>query len=453
VKIGKRLSIACAFLLTTASAELLASTASSSPHKTSFAYSISHTAKPLPDSVIEKITEPYGDSLDSDDFEFTEKIPKPVDVRVGPPRSPSRDLVCSAAASVAQANSLPVPFFANLIWQESSFDTRTISRAGAQGIAQFMPRTAVQFGLINPFEPIHALNVAGKLVRDLNKQFGNLGLAAAAYNAGPRRVSDWLAKKGEMPGETRNYVVRVTGRPIEEWVGAKNDVEMLLMPAKAPCVEVAVAVEAQAKAVRMSRLIAELAAQASQTRDKKDAVKPDEEVADVADRGWRARATVMVRDVLKRLAEQRVAARIAARNEIRAAAKAAVEAKAAAKFAAWKAEQERLSARPERRAEVKTFIPPAGRTPPVSAEKDMQRSAVRVVSAADVRDPTRPDGRATLVDGNRVEPAKTDGSKPDPDKLDPPKAEEAKAAEQAKPRRRIERIARYLYIDALHRPF
>ena len=161
---------------------------------------------------------------------------------------------------MAQANSLPVPFFANLIWQESSFNTRTISRAGAQGIAQFMPRTAVQFGLINPFEPIHALNVAGKLVRDLNKQFGNLGLAAAAYNAGPRRVSDWLAKKSGMPGETRNYVVRVTGRPVEEWVGAKNDVEMLLMPAKAPCVEVAVAVEAQAKAVRMSRLIAELAA-------------------------------------------------------------------------------------------------------------------------------------------------------------------------------------------------
>ena len=64
---------------------------------------------------------------------------------------------------MAQANSLPVPFFANLIWQESSFDTRTISRAGAQGIAQFMPQTAVQFGLINPFEPIHALNVAGKL--------------------------------------------------------------------------------------------------------------------------------------------------------------------------------------------------------------------------------------------------------------------------------------------------
>ena len=264
-------------------------------------------------------------------------------------------------------------------------------------------------------------------MRELNKQFGNLGLAAAAYNAGPRRVSDWLAKKRR--DARRDAQLRGPDHrpPDREWVGAENDVEMTLMPAKAPCVEVAEAVEAQAKVVRCRELIAELAAQASQTRDKKDAVKPDEEVADVADRGWRARATGMVRDVLKRLAEQRVAARIAARNEIRAAAKAAVEAKAAAKFAAWKAEQERLSARPERRAEVKTFIPPAGRTPPVSAEKDMQRSAVRVVSTADVRDPTRPDGRATLVDGNRVEPAKTDGSKPDPDKLDPPKAEEAKA--------------------------
>jgi hypothetical protein len=458
VKIGNRLSIVCALLLSAAPAELLASTASSSPAKTSFAYSKSHTVKPLPDSVIEKITEPHGDSLDSDDFEFTEKRPKPLDVRVGPPRNPSRNLVCSAAASVAQANNLPVPFFANLIWQESSFDTRTISRAGAQGIAQFMPRTAVQFGLINPFEPIHALNVAGKFVRDLNKQFGNLGLAAAAYNAGPRRVNDWLAKKGEMPGETRNYVIRVTGRPIEEWVGAKNDVEMLLMPAKAPCVEVAEAVEAQVKAVRMSRLIAELAATASQTRDKKDAVKPDEPVvADVVDRGWRSRATVMVRDVLKRLEEQRVAARIAARNEAKAAAKAAVAARNAA-------QQDRASGTPMRKAEVKTFTPPADRTPPASAEKDSQRTAVRVVSTAEIRDSSRPDAKGTpKTDGAKTETAKagtrTDGSKPDTDKLDPATAEDAKAEnkeaakEPSKPRRRIERIARFLYSDSLNRPF
>src|SRR5262249_52182013 len=132
VNIGKRLSIACAFLCSTASAELLASTDSPSPAKTSFAYSLTHPVKPLPNSVMEKITEPSGDALSTDDFDLTDPAPKvkPVDVRVGPPRHPSRDLVCSAAASVAQANNLPVPFFANLIWSESSFDIRTISRAG-----------------------------------------------------------------------------------------------------------------------------------------------------------------------------------------------------------------------------------------------------------------------------------------------------------------------------------
>ena len=58
-----------------------------------------------------------------------------------------------------------------------SFRSRTISPAGALGIAQ-----------LNPFEPLHALFAAGKLLRRLNDRFGNLGLAAAAYNAGPQRV-------------------------------------------------------------------------------------------------------------------------------------------------------------------------------------------------------------------------------------------------------------------------
>jgi hypothetical protein len=51
----------------------------------------------------------------------------------------------------------------------------------------------------------------------LRDQFGNLGLAAAAYNAGPRRVQDWLAGHGNLPGETRAYVRIITGRPVDEW--------------------------------------------------------------------------------------------------------------------------------------------------------------------------------------------------------------------------------------------
>ena len=108
-----------------------------------------------------------------------------MDVRIGAPRALSRSSMCNAVVSVARANDLPIPFFANLIWQESNFDVKSISRAGALGVAQFMPQTANEHGLINPFEPIHALHVAGKFLRRLQAQFGNLGLAAAAYNAGP----------------------------------------------------------------------------------------------------------------------------------------------------------------------------------------------------------------------------------------------------------------------------
>ena len=480
VKIGKRLTIACAFLCSTAPVELLASTDSPSPAKTSFAYSLSHPVKPLPDSVIQKITEPTGDALSADDFDFTDPAPKtkPVDVRVGPPRHPSRDLVCSAAASVAQANNLPVPFFANLIWAESSFDIRTISRAGAQGIAQFMPRTAVQFGLINPFEPIHALNVSGKFLRDLNAQFGNLGLAAAAYNAGPRRVSDWLAKRGELPGETRNYVVRITGRPVEEWVNAKNDVEMLLMPAKAPCVQVAEAVAAQVKAVRTARLIAELAASASQTRDKKDdEVQPAATTAsdDTTERGWIVRATVMVRNVLRRieareaaakLAAKEAAARLAARAEAKAAAAEAKAAAKAAKLALNDQDDRPSGRRPVRHFEAKPFTPPG--KAPSSTERDPPRSAVRVVGVAEGNS-SRAGGPKTdgsRSDLDRLEPARQvvfdthphpvrpDMAKVDMAKVDMAKPEDAKpeqkeAAATPQRRPRVQRVARFSYSDML----
>ena len=133
----------------------------------------------------------------------------------------SRGGLCSAIAAVAQANDLPVTFFANLIWQESSFRSRTISPAGALGIAQFIPETAVEYGLMNPFEPLHALFAAGKLLRKLNDRFGNLGLAAAAYNAGPQRVNAWMAERRTLPSETHAYVIRITGRPADQWLSSE----------------------------------------------------------------------------------------------------------------------------------------------------------------------------------------------------------------------------------------
>jgi hypothetical protein len=260
VKFGKLLLLGFT-LLVSASVELRASTDTPLPADMSFAYPISHAVTPLPNAVIETIADPEGEALAVEEIDDYDLPPEqPVQIGGSSPRALSRGSMCTAVAAVARANKLPIPFFANLIWQESNFDTKTISRAGAQGVAQFMPKTAVEYGLINPFEPIHALNVAGKFLRELYDQFGNLGMAAAAYNAGPRRVIAWMAKRGDLPAETRRYVLKVTGHPPEQWVGDKaKDPEVTLMPAKAPCVEVAKAVEEQAKVVRVAKLISELA--------------------------------------------------------------------------------------------------------------------------------------------------------------------------------------------------
>jgi Transglycosylase SLT domain len=125
--------------------------------------------------------------------------------------------ICDALAAAAAKNDLPADFFARLIWQESRFDPRAVSRAGAQGVAQFMPATASARGLADPFDPIEAIAHAAKLLRDLRREFGNLGLAAAAYNAGSGRVRDWLAGRRGLPRETDAYVRIVTGQPPEQW--------------------------------------------------------------------------------------------------------------------------------------------------------------------------------------------------------------------------------------------
>jgi hypothetical protein len=80
-----------------------------------------------------------------------------------------------------------------------------------------MPATASWRGLANPFDPVEAITKSAKLLHDLRREFGNLGLAAAAYNAGPGRVRGWLAGRRGLPRETRAYVSIVTGQSVEQW--------------------------------------------------------------------------------------------------------------------------------------------------------------------------------------------------------------------------------------------
>jgi len=130
---------------------------------------------------------------------------------------------CDLIESSAAANDLPVDYFTRLIWKESSFRAEAVSPVGAQGIAQFMPGTAAERGLADPFDPHQAIPASARLLKALAQRFGNLGLAAAAYNSGPQRVADWLAGAGGMPWETRNYVAAITGRTVEEWRSPRQD--------------------------------------------------------------------------------------------------------------------------------------------------------------------------------------------------------------------------------------
>ncbi len=145
------------------------------------------------------------------------QTPRDANVKVPPHASHSVGDLCNTIYTSAEDNDLPVPFFANLIWQESELQLNSVSSAGALGIAQFMPEVAVEVGLRNPFDPHEALPASARFLRALRQQFGNLGFVAAAYNAGAHRVADWLDHDRALPQETRTYVLRVTGRSAEAW--------------------------------------------------------------------------------------------------------------------------------------------------------------------------------------------------------------------------------------------
>jgi hypothetical protein len=171
--------------------------------------------------------------------ENQQSAPKPDD-ETAAAKPPTADDICHAIEQDAAQNDLPVEFFARVIWQESRFNAEAVSAKGAQGIAQFMPATANGRGLSDPFDPLAALHEAAGYLSDLKKQFGNLGLAAAGYNAGPGRVSAWLGGRRGLPGETRNYVAIVTGWTADEWASpSPPKAAETTIPLGVPCTRLA----------------------------------------------------------------------------------------------------------------------------------------------------------------------------------------------------------------------
>ena len=168
-------------------------------------------------------------------YEQTIEPTPSVETAVQTPASPTEQF-CRALKEAAEESGIPVPFFARLLWQESRFRSNEVSQAGAQGVAQFMPETAAEVGLDDPFDPMKALPASARFLRKLRDDFGNLGLAAAAYNAGPGRIQKWLARESDLPRETRDYVRIITGTKAEDWIERSDALAIRIdLPREAPC--------------------------------------------------------------------------------------------------------------------------------------------------------------------------------------------------------------------------
>lgn len=116
-----------------------------------------------------------------------------------------------AIRNAASTYGLDPDVFRRQLYQESHFNPSARSPAGAQGIAQFTPGTAQQYGLTDPYDPIASINASAHYNSDLLKQFGgDQSKALAAYNAGPGTVNRY---NGIPPyPETQNYVNTILGQ-------------------------------------------------------------------------------------------------------------------------------------------------------------------------------------------------------------------------------------------------
>jgi soluble lytic murein transglycosylase-like protein len=122
-----------------------------------------------------------------------------------PPAAADLDQVVTSASATYH---LDPDLVNSVIRAESGFNSRAVSRKGAQGLMQLMPGTAGKLGVTNPFDPEANVGGGTRYLRELLERYNfDLVKALAAYNAGPQRVEQY---RGVPPyRETRAYVARI----------------------------------------------------------------------------------------------------------------------------------------------------------------------------------------------------------------------------------------------------
>lgn len=110
--------------------------------------------------------------------------------------------------AAAKKHNLPFALIKAVIRQESNFNPKAVSHAGAQGLMQLMPGTSKLLQVSSVFDPAQNIDGGSRYLSDMLKKYsGRVDLALAAYNAGPGAVD----KAGKIPDypETVNYVKQV----------------------------------------------------------------------------------------------------------------------------------------------------------------------------------------------------------------------------------------------------
>src|SRR5450432_4476024 len=113
-----------------------------------------------------------------------------------------------AVNSAGERHQIDPDFINSVIRAESGFNSRAVSKKGAQGLMQLMPQTASQLGVANSFDPNANVEGGTKYLRELLEKYNyDVVKTLAAYNAGPKRVDQY---HGAPPYyETQAYISRI----------------------------------------------------------------------------------------------------------------------------------------------------------------------------------------------------------------------------------------------------
>lgn len=139
---------------------------------------------------------------------YTDAGAQPIVPPVAAARYAPEDIARAIEESAAR-HAVPTPLIEAVAWQESRFNQAAVSRKGARGVMQLLPKTASDLG-VDAYDLKSNIDGGAAYLSQMMRRFGDVKLALAAYNAGP----DAVERYGGVPpfAETQAYVRAILAR-------------------------------------------------------------------------------------------------------------------------------------------------------------------------------------------------------------------------------------------------